>query len=113
MPGRLIPLLVTLLLLTACDAVQWAEEMIEIQSAIQAEIQQKHGLSAEIGWNYTNGVLELVEIQFEETEVEDMTVSELRELSAPIILEHFEQVPQLIVLQVGLNDVKSRRTRRL
>ncbi len=102
-----LPMLLTAaaILLTACDAMDWAGEMMEKQNAIQAELQSRHGLSTQVGWHISNGILTTVDVRFSVSEVEGRAVSELRQIAVPVILKYFDQTPETLVLCVDLGDV--------
>ena len=65
------------MLVTGCDVAQDFAEMGEKQAKVQKAIQDRHGWSAQVGWNIHNGVLTQVTVVFSASEVGDETVSTL------------------------------------
>ena len=95
--------LCTILGSVSCDLVEDIQGMTEKQQVIQADIAVQTNLKTQVGWNIHNGTLTNVTILFDAAEVGDRTVSDLVAIVKPIVIKHFEQTPQAIIVSVVVN----------
>lgn len=90
--------LTCLVCLASCGAVDELQGMLKQQAEIRAELKSRLGVDGQAGWSWTNGRLAQVTVTFDGHAIRDKKISELEAAIRPIVLEHFEEVPETIVI---------------
>ena len=98
--------LIAVLILTAgvagCDVASVLIDGIKKTKAVGADLEQVTGLKPEVGFNWHNGRLTTVTVQFPRL-YEDKPMSELVGLVRSTVTRDFKQTPERIVLAFALD----------
>ncbi len=89
--------LALVLMLTACDAVSTVKQVFQQSQAVAADLEQSVGSKPFVGFNWRNGVLASITINFDGVP-KQKSLPEIAELSRASIKSHFKQDPKQIVL---------------
>jgi hypothetical protein len=89
-------LISSLLLLSACDAIEDFSQMNEKQGRIQALIKEKYGWNAQVGWNIHNAELTQVTLVLSAEEVANERVATLQSIAHEAVSQVFTSTPKAI-----------------
>ena len=96
--NRCIVLLLLLALsLCACDAVSTVKDGYKQSQAVASDLEKSVGTKPFVGFNWNNGYLTSVSINFEDIPKEK-PVGEIAEIARASIKQQFKQKPRRIVL---------------
>lgn len=99
---RLLPLLL-LIGLSACGGEAGGLfETMAVARAAEAELYDTHGFKCSMGFNIVNGRLAHVTVAIEQAEAGDLTVDDLARLIKPVVVRHFKEEPEALVLAVTI-----------
>ena len=94
---RLVLLLVCVATLAGCDAMSTVTEGFKQAKAVEADLEQSTGVKPAVGFNWHNGRLVSVTVQFPRP-YEDRPLNELAGLVRDAVTKDFKQTPERIVL---------------
>lgn len=94
---RFVLLLVCATMLAGCDAVSTVTEGFKQSKAVEADLEQSTGVKPAVGFNWHNGRLVLVTVQFPRP-YDDKPLNELAGLVRDTVTRDFTQTPERIVL---------------
>jgi hypothetical protein len=83
--------------LVACDAVDTVTEGFKHAKAVENDIQESTGLKPQVGFNWSNGRLVSVTVQFPRI-YDSKSLRELAEMIRASVSKQFKQTPGNIVL---------------
>jgi major membrane immunogen (membrane-anchored lipoprotein) len=89
-------LILSLLLLSACDAIDDFSHMNEKQGRVQALIKEKYGWHAQVGWNIHNAELTQVTLVLSAEEVANERVATLQSIAQETVRQVFSSTPKAI-----------------
>ena len=89
--------------LTGCDFAEQAKGMLVKQPKLQRLMEKEFGVNAFVGWNFHNGSLTNVTVQFPAKEIEAITVGEVSTKVLPIVLKAFGESPKQLTISFVLN----------
>jgi hypothetical protein len=89
-------LILPLLLLSACDAIEDFSQMNEKQGRMQALIKEKYGWNAQVGWNIHNAELSQVTLVLSAEEVANERVATLQVIAREAVSQVFSSTPKAI-----------------
>ncbi len=96
-------LIITFMLLGACDAYDDMSSMFEKQNLVQEYIKKTNGYETQVGFNINNGVLSQVTVYFQSKEVKDISVKELEKISLVAVAQSFKLTPQTLNIAIQSN----------
>jgi hypothetical protein len=100
--SRFVPLLVCVATLAGCDAVSTLTEGLKQSKAVETDLEQSAGVKPEVGFNWRNGKLTLVTVQFPHL-YQDKPLNELAGLVREAVTKEFKQTPERIVLAFAVD----------
>jgi hypothetical protein len=100
---KIIFVLLILLAVLSCNVGKNFKEMSDKQGKMQKSIKDNYGLSSQVGWNVTNGVLTQITITFNNEEVKEEPVSKLTSVARETIEQAFDEKPKVILIQIACN----------
>jgi len=77
-------------------------DTMEVANAAEAELFDTHGLRCDIGFNISNGRLASVNVVVDRAEISDLTIDDVTALIRPVVVRHFREEPDVLVLNVVL-----------
>lgn len=83
--------------LAGCDAVSTVTEGFKQSKAVEADLEQSTGVKPAVGFNWHNGRLVAVTVQFPRP-YEDKPLNELAGLVREAVTTEFKQTPERIVV---------------
>lgn len=92
----LLLLILPLLLMSGCDAIDDFSQMNEKQGRIQALIKEKYGWQAQVGWNIHNAELSQVTLVLSAEEVANERVATLQTIAQEAVSQVFTSTPKAI-----------------
>lgn len=98
---RAAVVLVLAFALSACDVVSTVREGMEQARAVESDLEQSSGVKPEVGFNWHNGRLTSVTVQFPHL-YEAKPLAELATLARAAVGKEFKQTPERIVLAFAL-----------
>lgn len=101
-------LVITFLLLGACDAYDDMSSMFDKQKLVHEYIKKTNGYETQVGFNIHNGVLTQVTVYFQSKEVKDISVKELEKISLVAVAQSFKLIPK--TLNVAIQSVPDEKT---
>jgi len=100
--SRFVLLLVCATTLAGCDALSTVTEGVKQSKAVAADLEQSTGVKPEVGFNWHNGRLVSVTIQFPRL-YEDKPLNQLAGLVRDTVAKDFKQTPEHIVLAFAVD----------
>jgi hypothetical protein len=100
--SRFVPLLVLTVMLAGCDVVSTLTEGMQQVKAVETDLEQSTGVKPEVGFNWHNGRLTLVTVQFPPL-YQDKPLNDLAGLVRGTVVKDFKQTPERIVLSFALD----------
>jgi hypothetical protein len=100
--SRFVPLLVLAATLAGCDVVSTLTEGMQQVKAVETDLEQSTGVKPEVGFNWHNGRLTLVTVQFPRL-YQDKPLNDLAGLVRGTVVKDFKQTPERIVLSFALD----------
>lgn len=94
---RFLALLVCAITLAGCDAVSTLTDGLKQSKAVETDLEQATGVKPAVGFNWHNGRLVLVTVQFPRP-YEDKPLNELAGLVRDAVARDFKQTPERVVL---------------
>lgn len=94
-------MIITLLLLTGCDAVDAVQNGFKHTQAISADLEKSLGMKSQVGFNWNNGVLTSVSINFQDLP----KTHRLREIASLVrkeVAHEFKQKPRQITISFSV-----------
>jgi hypothetical protein len=88
--------------LAGCDAVNTVTEGLKHSKAVEADIAETTGVKPNVGFNWNNGKLTSVTVQFPKL-YEDKPLRELAALARNAVAKEFKQTPKTIVLAFAID----------
>lgn len=101
--NKIILVVLILLAVVSCNVGKNFKEMSDKQEKIQKLIKDNYGLSTQVGWNVTNGVLTQITVTFNDEEVNEEPVSKLTSVARETIEQAFDEKPKIIFIQIACN----------
>lgn len=98
---RTVLLLVFALTLSACGVVSTITEGFKEAKAVEADLEQSTGTKPQVGFNWHNGRLTSVTVQFPRI-YDAKPLAELSSLVREAVTREFKQTPEAIVLAFRL-----------
>jgi hypothetical protein len=98
---KIATVLVFVLNLAACDAVNTVTEGFGHAKAVEADLEQATGVRPQVGFNWNNGRLTSVTVAFPRI-YETKPLRELAETTRASVTSQFKQTPENIVLAFSL-----------
>jgi len=77
-------------------------DTLEVAKNAETELLDTHGLKCEIGFNITNGRLASVTVAVAQAEVSDLTADDMAALIKPVVVRHFKEDPDALVIVVAI-----------
>ena len=102
MRGCLVVVLV-LVLLSGCGQVGGLFDLMEMASAVETELEDRHGLKCEIGVNKVNGRLTTITVVIDPEEISDLAIGDVVALIEPSVKRHFQEEPESLVISVTIS----------
>ncbi|MGE5490837.1 MAG: hypothetical protein ACM31P_06100 [Actinomycetota bacterium] len=93
----LVSLLLSLFLLSGCDAFSTLKDGFEQSQAVANDLEKSVGSKPFVGFNWNNGILSSVTVNFEGIPSQK-SVNEIADLARTAIKSQFKQEPKHIVL---------------
>jgi uncharacterized protein YceK len=100
--SRLVPLFVLAAMLAGCGVVSTLTEGMQQAKEVEADLEQSTGVKPAVGFNWHNGRLTVVTVQFPGL-YGDKPLSELAGLVRSTVTKDFKQAPERIVLSFALD----------
>ena len=97
MPIRLLSLIMLLVTITACNAVDTMKEGFAHSQAVSDKLEKTIGLKPFVGFNWNNGSLTSVNVTFQGIPPNEV-LSDIAEKSSQAIAAEFKQKPKQIVI---------------
>src|SRR5690349_17830918 len=95
--SRFVPLLVLATMLAGCGMVDAVKNGVAYVKAVEADVEQSTGVKPEVAFNWHNGRLTNVTVQFPRL-YQDKPLAELAGLVREIVIKDFKQTPDKVVL---------------
>ncbi|MBR1179089.1 MULTISPECIES: hypothetical protein [Bradyrhizobium] len=95
--SRFVLLLACAMMLAGCDAFSTVTEGFTQSKAVAADLEQSTGVKPQVGFNWHNGRLVSVTVQFPRP-YEDKPLNELAGLVREAVTSEFKQTPEHIVV---------------
>ena len=100
--SRFVLLLACATMLAGCDAVSTVTEGFTQSKAVAADLEQSTGVKPQVGFNWHNGRLTSVTVQFPKL-YEAKPLGDLAGLVRAAVTKEFKQTPEAIVLSFALD----------
>ena len=100
--SRLVPLFILALTLAGCGVVNTLTEGMQQVKAVETDLEQSTGVKPEVGFNWHNGRLTSVTVQFPHL-YQDKPLNDLAGLVRGAVIKDFKQTPERIVLSFALD----------
>ncbi|MGY8637644.1 hypothetical protein RAD15_34750 [Bradyrhizobium sp. 14AA] len=100
--SRFVLLLVCATTLAGCDAVSTVTEGFKQSKAVEADLEQSTGVKPAVGFNWHNGRLVSVTVQFPRL-YDNKPLNELAGLVRDAVTRDFKQTPERIVLAFAVD----------
>ena len=94
---RLVLLLAVTAMLAGCGFVDSMKEGLAHVKAVETDVEQSTGVKPEVGFNWHNGRLTSVTVQFPRL-YQEKPLDDLAGLVREIVIKDFKQTPEKIVL---------------
>lgn len=101
MRHRIVAILAVLFLLSACDSIDSMTEGFAHTQAVSASLEKTTGLKSVVGFNWNNGSLTSVNVNFDGVP-EKASLQEVAAESRKAVLSEFKQRPKTIVISFSL-----------
>lgn len=101
---KIIGVLIVILSILGCDAIQDTKEMFEKQERLQKVIEDKYGWESQVAWNMQNGALTQVIITFNANDVRNEQVTTLETAALDAVKATFQSKPQSIYVRIALEE---------
>ena len=98
---RLLPLVMLVVTITACDAVDSMKEGFAHSQAVSDKLEKTVGLKSFVGFNWNNGSLTSVTVTFQGLPP-DGALSDIAEKARQAIAAEFKQTPKQIVISFSI-----------
>ena len=95
--SRFLPLLVMAAMLAGCGFVNALKDGYAHVMAVETDVEQSTGVKPEVGFNWHNGRLTTVTVQFPRL-YQDKPLGELAGFVREIVIKDFKQTPDKVVL---------------
>lgn len=100
--SRFVLLLACAVVLAGCDAVSTVTEGFKQSKAVEADLEQSTGVKPAVGFNWHNGRLVSVTVQFPRL-YQDKPLNELAGLVRDAVTKDFKLTPERIVLAFAVD----------
>ena len=100
--SRFVLLLFCAIMLAGCDALSTVTEGVKQSKAVAADLEQAIGVKPEVGFNWHNGRLVSVTVQFPRL-YEDKPLNQIAGLVRETVAKDFKQTPERIVLAFAVD----------
>ncbi len=91
-------MLLSVLLLAGCEMAAELSEMQNKMVRINSDLKNELGVEAQVGWNIHNGTLTQITVLLPADQVKDRSIQQLKEITYPIVMRHFDSPPQVFQL---------------
>ena len=102
-----IILIPVLIMLSGCEMAAEMNDMMTKMETVNADLKSELNMDAQVGWNIHNGTLTQITVIIPEKDTAGMTVQELKDLTYPIVIKHFDEDPKVFKLTVSFVFVES------
>lgn len=92
----------TLLLLTACSAVDNVKGMFEKNSELKSAIKAELGVDSQVSWNWNNGVFTNITVILPANGISKTNVGELTNTIQPLVAQVFESDPETLYVTLSV-----------
>ena len=100
--SRFVLLLVCATMLAGCDALSTVTEGFQQAKAVAADLEQSTGVKPEVGFNWRNGRLVSVTVQFPRL-YEDKPLNKIAVFVRDAVAKDFKQTPEHIVIAFAID----------
>jgi hypothetical protein len=106
---RLIVVILLAVGLASCDMISVLMDGLKYSKAVEDDLERATGVKPKVGFNWTNGNLEVVTVTFPRV-FDAKPLNELAEDIRAAVKKEFKQTPEEIILGFSLNATTSGRT---
>lgn len=97
---KILLLVVLAVTLAGCDAVEGMRDTMDIQEEVKGIIEEATGAESQVRFGFKGDKLSEVSVSLAAGEVSDKRVAEVEELVRYAVSQAFEEVPQVIYIQL-------------
>ena len=103
MKPRILAAAILLLALAACGPVDTLKEGFAHSQAVSTDLEKSLGLKSFVGFNWSNGNLDAVNVQFEGLPA-NVTLADIAQRTREAIVAEFKQTPSRVVIAFALTS---------
>ena len=103
MKPRMLAATILLLALAACGPVDTLKEGFAHSQAVSADLEKSLGLKSSVGFNWSNGNLDAVNVRFEGLPA-NVTLADIAQKTREAIVAEFKQTPSQVVIAFALKS---------
>jgi len=96
--------IIVALFIAGCDATDTIKNGLAHSKAVSVEIEKTTGLKSFVGFQWNNGSLNSVSINFESLPG-NLTLSEIAKISKKAVIKEFKQEPRKIIVAFAMDGV--------